>query len=146
MDAINIVLRVLHVGSAIALLGGTLFFLVVMLPSLRLMEEGLRDSVLQIARKRFYRIAHPALLLLVLTGFYNFSQYLDDYKKASKAVHGLLGVKILLALIILFIVFAQTFGVLKGCPKRWAKINLALGVVIVILAAIVRSLRLSAMG
>lgn len=146
MDILNILLRVLHVGSAIALLGGTLFFIVVMLPSLKVLDEGLRGSVLQVARKRFYRIAHPALLALLVTGFYNFYQNLEAYRKASAAIHGLLGIKILLALAVTLIVFAQTFGVLKGCPKRWAVVNLAMGVAILILAAVVRSLRMGAAG
>ncbi len=145
MEVFNVIVRILHIGSAIALLGGTVFFLVVLIPSLKLLDDGLRGSILQIARKRFYRISHPALVLLLLTGFYNFYLNLGIYGKAHKAVHALIGIKILLALAVVFIVFAQTFGVLKGCPIRWAKINLALGVTIVILAAIVRALRMAAM-
>lgn len=144
MQALDTVMRVLHIGSAIALLGGTVFFLVVMVPSLRLMDEGLRGSIFQVARKRFYRISHPALALLLVSGLYNFLTYLPRYNESHKAVHGLIGTKILLALAIIVIVFGQTFGAIKGCPIRWAKINVTLGVVIVILAAVVHGLRLSA--
>jgi uncharacterized membrane protein len=140
MFALETAIRVLHIGSAIALLGGTLFFLVVMIPSLKVMDEGLRASILQVARKRFYRISHPALLLLLLTGLYRFITDLPTY---PRSVHPLIGTKILLAVSILFIVFGQTFGVIKGCPIKWARVNLTLGVLIVILAAIVRGLRLA---
>lgn len=142
-QSLNIVMRIVHIGSAIALLGGAIFFLVVMLPAVRVLDEGLRGSILQVARKRFYRITHPALLLLIITGFYNFLTNMDVYRLAPKAIHGLIGTKILLALVITGIIFAQSFGLLKGCPSRWAKVNVTLGIVIIILAAIARSLRLS---
>jgi len=142
-QTLNIVLRIVHVGSAIALLGGAVFFLVVMLPALRLLDEGLRGSILQLARKRFYRITHPALVLLWITGLYNYTANMKLYNEAPKAIHGILGTKILLALAITIIVFAQSFGILKGCPSRWAKVNVTLGILIIILAAVARSLRLT---
>ena len=144
-EVLNIVMRVLHIVSAIALLGGAIFFLTTMLPAVRVLDEGLRGSVLQLTRKRFYRITHPALLLLLITGFYNYIRNMDIYRAAPKAVHGILGTKILLALIITVIIFAQSFGLLKGCPVRWTKVNVALGLVIVVLAAVARSMRLGAM-
>ena len=47
-----------------------------------------------------------------------------------------------LGLVVFTIVFALSFGALKS-PQRWAKINLMLAAVIIVLAAVVRSLRLS---
>ena len=143
-QAVSIAIRVLHIGSAIALLGGVVFFLVVMAPAVKVLDDGLRTSILQVARKRFYRISHPALMLLLLTGFYNYLTNLDLYEKAPKAIHGLIGTKILLALVITTIVFGQSFGLIKGCPIRWAKFNVTMGILIVILAAVARSMRLSA--
>jgi uncharacterized membrane protein len=128
-QALPIVIRVVHIGSAIALLGGAVFFLVVMLPAVKLLDEGLRSSILQLARKRFYRITHPAIVLLLVTGFYTYLvTNWPAYEKAPRQIHMLLGIKILLALAIMLILFAQTFGVLKGCPARWTKINIAMGI------------------
>jgi uncharacterized membrane protein len=141
MTAVNIAVRVLHIGSAIALLGGTIFFLVVLIPTVRILDEGLRTSILQLARKRFYRISHPALLLLAATGLYTYLSNLHAYDN-PKALHGLIGMKILLWVAITSIVFAQTFGVLRGCPIRWAKVNLTLGIAVIIIAAVVRTLRI----
>ena len=140
------IVRVLHVGSAIALLGGALYAVTTQMLSLRVVDEGLRGSILEAARRRFYRTAHPALLILVATGFCTFmrdmkSVYKPMADELGPMVHGLLGVKILLALVILAIVFAQTFKVIKTNPIRWARINLALGTVIIIIAAIVRQMR-----
>ena len=142
MDILAIIVRVVHVGSAIALLGGTLYAVTILMMSLRVVDEGLRSSILETARRRFYRIAHPALILLIATGFYSFIRDMPIYKEVGPAAHGLLGVKIILAVLILGIVFAQTFKVLKGNPLTWAKVNLLLGTIIIILAAIVRQLRI----
>ena len=139
---LDTLLRFLHVGSAIALLGGTLFFLAVMIPSVRVLDDGLRTGILQAARKRFYRITHPALTLLILTGFYNYVKSLPAYDQAPKYIHAILGAKILLALTVAAIVFAQSFGILKGCPIKYAKANLAMGILIILLAAAVRSIRM----
>lgn len=146
MDILTVIIRILHVGSAIALLGGTLYALAVLLPATRLVDEGLRGSLLQLAQRRFYRVAHPAIVLLILTGAYNFWINLDAYREVGPISHGLLGVKILLALAILGIIFAQTFRVLPGPPARWAALNLTMGTIIIIIAAIVRHLRLDAIS
>lgn len=140
--ALPILIRVLHIGSAIALLGGTLYAVFTLGMALRVVDDGLRSSIVEASRRRFYRTSHPALVLLILTGFYSFFRDMTAYKEIGPIAHGLLGVKILLAIIILAIVFGQTFKVLKGSPATWAKVNLTLGFVIVILAAIVRQLRI----
>ena len=143
---LDTILRFLHILSAIALLGGTIFFLAVMIPAVRILDDGLRTSILQAARNRFYRITHPALTILILTGFYNYVKYMPDYKLAPKYIHAILGVKILFALTIAAIVFTQSFGLLKGCPIRWAKLNLILGILIVALAAVARTLHTHTSG
>ena len=146
MEVLDVILRVAHIGSAIGLLGGALYALAAMLPAMKMLDEDLKQKMMTVAQKRFYRISHPAILLLLISGFYNFAINLGVYGDAHPALHGLLGTKILLALVIFFIVFAQTFGVLKGNPGRWLKINVTLGAIIVVLAAVVRHLHLAALA
>ena len=144
MEVLNVVMRVVHIGSAIGLLGGTLFMLAALLPASGALDEEPRGSIRDLARRRFYRIAHPAILLLLISGGYNFAIQLDAYAEAGPITHGLLGIKIILALIIFAIVFAQTFGMLRERPGRWLAVNVSLGLLIIILAAIVRHVRLDA--
>ncbi len=144
MPILDITMRVLHILSAIALLGGTIFIVIALLPALRLVDEQFKSSLMEIVKKRFYRISHPAIVLLLITGIYSWMKNIDVYRLSSKQngplLQGLLGTKVLLAAIVIVIIFAQTFKVLPGPPARWAKVNLALGLIIVILAGIVRSL------
>lgn len=146
MDVLDVILRVAHIGSAIGLLGGALYALAALMPAMKTLDDDLRQKLTTAAQKRFYRIAHPAILLLLLSGFYQFVVNIGVYGEAHPALHGLLGTKILLALVIFGIIFAQTFGVLKGNPGRWLKINVTLGAIIVVLAAVVRHLHLAALA
>lgn len=144
MDLLSLLMRIAHILGAIGLLGGTLFIVVALLPSLKLVDEQFKTSLMEIVKKRFYRIAHPAIMLLIISGTYNWVKNIDAYRLCTK-MHGpmlqaMLGTKVLLAVAITVIVFAQTFKVLPGPASRWAKVNLTLGLIIVILAGIVRSL------
>jgi uncharacterized membrane protein len=145
MEILNVIVRILHIGSAIALLGGTLFALAALLPAMKVLDEGFKQNLMSVAQKRFYRISHPAIVLLLLTGVYQWVSNSGVYEEAGPALHGVLGMKILLALAIFVIIFAQTFGVIRN-PGRWMKINLAMGTVVVILAAVLRHLHMAALA
>ncbi len=143
MEYVDALVRFLHIISAIGLVGGTLFCLAAMRPAVRLVDDSLQESIIQMTRKRFMRIVHPSLFLLLVTGLVQFMQNLGDYKNASKAVHAVLGIKILLALIVMGIIYGQAAKVIKGDPWKWSKVNLTLGVIIVLLAAVARQIRLA---
>lgn len=145
MDIVNIIVRVVHIGSVVALVGGTLFMVFAMKPSLKLVDEQLRQSLMTLARKRFMRITHTAISLLILSGAWTWYQNVEVYRNASKALQAVLGMKVLIALVIFAIIFGVAAGALKGCPARWAWINIALALVVIILAAVVRSMHMAAL-
>jgi uncharacterized membrane protein len=145
MEILDLLMRLLHTLSAITLLGGWLFMLAAMTPAMRLLDATLAESIQQMALKRFIRLSHPAMTFLLVSGLFNFWRNLEAYKKASKLVHPLVGVKVLLALAMLFITFAQAFKVLKGPPVKWVRLQAAMGLTVVALAVVVRHLRLDAM-
>jgi len=147
--AIEITLRVLHVLSAIGLLGGTMFVVVGMLPALkaRLEDDEQRAELASAAVRKYYKITHASILLLLATGVAQWVMLHDVYEQGNKAlIASMLGTKVLIALGIFTIIFAQAFGVLKGPPGRWAKVGMVMGVLVVILAGVVRTLRLDALG
>lgn len=146
MEAVNVIARVLHVGSAIVALGGIAFMLGALCPALRTQDESVRAALQPLVKKRFMRMVHPAIALLILTGAYNWWLNIEAYRNASKAIHGMIGTKMLLAIVMFAIVFAQAFGVVKGGTHRWMTINLVLGIAVITLAAIVRAMRLAGTG
>ncbi|MBI1368997.1 MAG: hypothetical protein GC162_10130 [Planctomycetes bacterium] len=145
MVYVDLAARFLHLLSMAALIGGTLFMLAAMLPAMKLLDDSLKQSIIALARKRFMRIAHPAIALLILTGAWQWYRNVEIYRASNKALQGVLGMKVLIAMVIFGLIFAGAFGVLKGCPRKWAKITLALAIVVVILAAVVRAMRLGQM-
>jgi uncharacterized membrane protein len=148
MEVLNVAMRVLHVVSAVMLVGGFAFLLVGMMPATKLLEENLRQQLIATARKKFYKISHAAITLLILTGVYNWMANTPIYREAANKglLQGLLGTKSLLGLAIAVILFAASAGVFKkqtGGEVKWIVI---LGVVIIVMAAVVRHLRLDAMA
>ena len=146
MDFVNVIIRLLHILSAIGLLGGTIFVVFALVPTLSHIEPELRVAIFSRAKKRFYRVAHPAIILLIVTGAYSWGQNARAYEaytdQNGPMLQALLGLKVLLAVIVTVLVFADTFKMLPPPATSWPKINLVLGLVIVLLASIIRMMHM----
>ncbi len=147
MDEFNLVMRIVHVLSAIFLVGGLAFVLIGMIPATRLLDESLRANLVDAARRKFYKVSHSAIALLLITGGYNWWANTDLYRAAENRalLQALLGTKALLGVVIAAMLFAKSFGVIKPGSQTDSKVIVILGVVIVIMAAVIRHLRLEAM-
>jgi hypothetical protein len=145
IEILPLISRLLHIASAIALAGGTAFLLIGLLPAVKLLDRELADSIVSMAARKYYKVSHLAAFLLVVTGFYNFFLNRDVYNVSEHRalIHPLIGTKILLGCVIVTIVFLAAFRVLPGPPTKWAKLNLVLAIIVVILASLVRQLRLT---
>lgn len=145
---VNVVFRWLHVTAAVLGVGGTIMMRFVVLPALASREDG--AEVLSAIRPAFKRLIHSAIGLLLVTGFYNYlivamprvKQARAEGNTALAAYHGVMGVKILLALAL----FGIGFALLKPVPsfhenrKTWLSVNAVLGLIILLLAAFLRKL------
>src|SRR5437588_2142613 len=101
MAALNYLSRWLHILSAMALAGGIFFLAVVVNPALRgdaqagypAGAEAIADRV----RQRFKRLAHTAIGLLLLTGFYNYlgptvqKLHRPEYEPLAAVYHPVMG-------------------------------------------------------
>lgn len=135
MNWIDVVSRWLHVGTAIVLLGGATFMRCVLLPSARQLPDAEHERLRELVLGRWKRFVHGGILLLLLTGFYNYFQALPA-EAFRKQYHMLVGIKILLA----FAVFGlasvlvgrnQAFDALRRQPARALGGLLLLGFLIV---------------
>jgi uncharacterized membrane protein len=143
--SVEIIMRLIHIVSAILLVGGMAFLLVSVIPALRPHEPAIRDSVMGLIRKRFMRIMHPAIAGLLISGAYQWMTNHGRYEEAAQTplIQALLGTKVLIALAAFVIAFASAAGVLRGCPTKWVKINLVLVSIVIVLAVVVRQTRLA---
>lgn len=101
MDLLAIILRILHIGSAIIAAGAIFFQFLALHPALLTLPETERAALRAQMLPRWRPVVFVCILLLLATGLLNFVLYkVPEYRGTPHAglYHGLLGVKILAAL------------------------------------------------
>jgi len=135
--------RVIHVGTAITLVGGSVFMAFALMPAAaaKLSDEEhdrLREGVLG----RWKKFVGPGIGLFLISGFYNFARMVPLHKGDS-LYHALLGTKILLAFAVFFIASALV-GKSKGLEgmrqnrAKWLKVLIILAATIVCISGFVK--------
>ena len=142
MLAIDIASRILHILTAIVLLGGSTFMLLVLLPELKAKEESVRNPLISSLRNRWKRLVHPGILLFLLTGFYNYIRAMPNHK-GDGLYHALVGTKIILALGVFFLASALVgrSAVFEGIRKdssKWLSLLCLLGLIIVAISGFIK--------
>ena len=112
---IDVISRVTHVTTAITLVGGCLFMGLVLLPSLKVLDDEQRDRLTDGIRGRWKRFVHGGIALFLISGFYNYYRAIPNHD-GDGLYHALVGTKMLLALIVFF--FAS---VLVGRSAKFEK-------------------------
>jgi uncharacterized membrane protein len=130
--------RMLHVGTAIVVVGGTFFVRFVLLPAAaqNLADDAhahLRSAVMATWKK----IVHTGIAVFLLTGGINYYRVIAlGTHKGDGLYHALMGTKIILALVIFFIASAlvgrsPAFDGMRRRAPRWLVVNLLLAALIV---------------
>lgn len=107
MPLVEIVSRVVHILCAVTLGGGLFYLCAVQAPALAETDDATRERVGGAARRHWARLVMVTALFLLLSGSYNY--YLAIQASRSGAVelakfyHPLMGIKILLALTVIFL-------------------------------------------
>ncbi|MFQ5461845.1 MAG: hypothetical protein ACE5E5_04370 [Phycisphaerae bacterium] len=132
--------RWLHILAAMAAIGGSTFMLLALVPSVRETVDGesrtrLHDAV----RRRWARVAHSAIAILLVTGGVNFMLVGVGPQVPPMPYHAVFGVKFLLAMLVFFIssaLLGRSPGLAKmrAAPRKWLAILVGGGVVIVLLS------------
>lgn len=102
---IDVVSRIVHISTAIVLVGGSVFMAFVLLPTAQQLDGAQHDKLGSLVTGRWKRFVHLGILLFLVTGFYNYYRQMP-YHKGDGLYHALIGTKILLALGIFFIASA----------------------------------------
>ena len=132
---IDVVSRVLHVATAIVLVGGSVFLRLVLMPAADGLAEAEHDALKERLMSRWKRIVHIGILLLLLTGLYNYVGVTRGQHEGDSLYHAMVGTKILLALVLFFLASALVgrSAALQGLRDK-AKTTL---LVMITLAAII---------
>jgi uncharacterized membrane protein len=137
--------RILHIGTAIVLVGGTFFVRFVLMPAASQTLGDADHSRLRAAlMPAWKKIVHGGIALLLVSGAANYYRVIADHSHQGDGLyHGLIGTKILLALAIFFIASALVGRSAKFEPMRqnawkWLAVNLILALVIVSISGFVK--------
>ncbi len=142
MFAVDVASRLIHVLTAVMLLGGSLFTLLVLVPALEAAEGDAKAKLVDAIRNRWKRFVHAGIALFLISGFYNYFAAMPGHK-GDGLYHGLIGTKIILALGLFFIASAlvgrsAAFEGFRKSSNKWLKIICLIGIVIVGMSSFVK--------
>lgn len=142
MEILAYISRILHVSTAIVLVGGSVFMLLVLLPAVKSLSEEAHEQLRTAVTQKWKRFVHLGILVFLLTGFYNFYLALPNHK-GDGLYHGLVGTKILLAFGVFFIASALVgrsakFEAMRQARQKWLTILVLLATLIVCISGFVK--------
>lgn len=142
MEYLSVLSRIAHVGTAIVLVGGTVFMRFVLMPAAKELPEAEHDQLRQRLLARWKRVVHGGIALLLLSGLYNYMQQIPKHK-GDGLYHALLGTKMLLALVVFFIASAlvgrsAAFEKMRQNRAKWMGLIVLLSALIVGISGFVK--------
>jgi uncharacterized membrane protein len=144
-DLLHILARFLHIGSVILFLGGAVYARWVLNPVLNVLPEAMRMQAAAGAQLRYRNTLYTLLVLIVISGLYNFLTYSGPRHSQSYQIW--FGVKMLLvahllATAVLWATSPYGDAAIGGKSKqRLLSITISGGIVVLI-SAYLRSLTL----
>ncbi|MEM9644050.1 MAG: hypothetical protein AAF989_03560 [Planctomycetota bacterium] len=138
MEIVAVVSRIVHVATAIVLVGGSSFMLMVLMPAAKQIPEDVHATLRDAITGRWKKFVHIGVLLFLITGFYNYLRAIPLHK-GDGLYHILIGTKVLLAFGVFFLA-AALVGRSPGLQKirdnraKWLRVLVLLAAVIVGLA------------
>jgi uncharacterized membrane protein len=134
---VQVISRWAHVGTAIVLLGGSVFLRFVVLPAAQALPETEHAQLRERIMARWKKIVMAGITLLLVTGFYNY--YLRMQQPVKPQYHMLMGIKILLAFGVFFLASALTgrsagLAAIRRDASRWLGVLIGLAAITVAIA------------
>ncbi len=145
MDFVDLVLRWVHILSAIMLVGGAFFWKFVWQPTARSLDEQVRHETFEGLRSRWSMLVHLGVTLLLITGLINAVRIIQRYSFPDSPYHTLVAIKIVLALVLSYIAM-RLAGRSEGAKRfrasgTWLTVNVVLATLIVCFAGYMKSVR-----
>jgi uncharacterized membrane protein len=139
---LDTVFRIVHVGTAITVVGGSVFMAFVLMPSATAISDAEHDKLRAGVLGRWKMFVHIGVALFIISGFYNFAR-MAPLHKDDGLYHALVGTKILLAFGVFFIAEAlvgksKAFEGMRQNRGKWLKIIVTLAAIIVSISGFVK--------
>ena len=142
MLLLDVLSRIVHVGTAITLVGGSLFMLLVLMPSAKQLADEPHDQLATEVQSRWKKFVHFGVLLFLVSGFYNYWRAMPSHQ-GDGLYHALVGTKMLLAFGVFFLASAligrsEKLKAFREQRGKWLSVMLLLAAVIVGISGFVK--------
>ena len=139
---IDVVSRIVHIATAITLVGGSVFTLLVLMPSAATLDEANHQSFLTSITGRWKKFVHGGVLLFLLSGFYNYIRAIPNHR-GDGLYHALIGTKMILAMAVFFLAAAlvgrsEKLAFIRNKRKTYLTLLVLIAVVIVSISGFVK--------
>lgn len=136
MFGIDVISRIVHIATAITLVGGSVFMLLILLPAVKSISEEAHRALAAAISTRWKRFVHVGILLFLVSGFYNYYVQAIGPHKGDGPYHALIGSKMLLALAVFAIASglvgrSAAFEFMRKERRKWLAILVLLAATIV---------------
>ncbi len=131
LTLIDVLSRWAHVGAAVVLVGGSVFTRFVLMPAAAGLQESEHVALRERIMGRWKKFVMAGILLLLLSGFYNYLKVAVPAHKGDGLYHGLMGLKMLLAFAAFFLASVLTgrspkFDAVRADAPKWLLVLLLL--------------------
>lgn len=145
MSVLQILLRFVHIASAVTAGGASIFAAIALLPALSTLPEADRVRLKDAIDSRWRIVVMAAVTLLLVSGLLGFVLYQAPAHKGQPLYHALFGVKFLAALIVFFLASAlsgrsKALASIRAKSRLFVGIAAALVAVIVLISAVLRNI------
>ena len=142
MWILDVISRIVHIATAITLVGGSVFTLLVLMPSARQLSEDAHQRLSTAIGQRWKWFVHLGIVLFLVSGLYNYIRAIPQHD-GDALYHALLGTKMLLALGVFFLAAAmvgrsQKLQGIRNQRAKWLSVLVVLATVIVCISGFVK--------
>jgi uncharacterized membrane protein len=139
----DVLSRWIHVGAAIVLVGGSVFTKFVLMPAAKGLQESEHTALRERIMGRWRKFVMAGILLLLLSGFYNYLVVSLPAHRGDGFYNGMMGVKILLAFVAFFLASVLTgrsprFESLRADSGKWLGVLILVSATVVALAGVLK--------
>ncbi len=140
---LDVLFRILHVGIAVVIVGGTCFMRFILMPAAEELPEAEHTALRERIMGRWRKIVGMGIGLLLASGLYNYIIVMIPKHRGQGLYHGLIGTKMILAFVVFFLASALTgraaaFEGIRKNSKKWLLITVLLSLTIVAISGYVK--------
>lgn len=150
LDVVAIVVRWVHLLSVVVAVGGMIFMRFVLMPSAQaVLTPEVRTELHATLVARWKRFVHVSIVLLIITGSFNFYITIQDGVEAIP-YHPIFGVKLILAFGVFFLASALSgsspgFAAIRKNSKKWSLVLIALAVLAIMLSGVLKAVHVASL-